>query len=256
MAWTCEKPMAYIVLADSDHEIDRRELVGPVVIGRALDCSLAVHDALLSRRHCSLERFANEWVVKDLASKNGTFVNNQLIQSHLLRDGDIVRFGKTRLFFRTGEFVPATDQQGVSKLLRPLDPREAMAATMSGFKYFEDDDTPLDQEVLDTFPRPQPKPVEPKSLTSPQMQVMLMDMASSAWEALDQDLPRRISGNPLPSPKIDGIPTLTTSQGLTMFNPDRKPSRIEQVRKQALRISLACAIGSTIVALWAVSWHL
>ncbi len=133
--------MAYIVLADSDHEIDRRELIGPVIIGRALDCSLAVHDALLSRKHCSLERFGNDWVLRDLRSKNGTFVNSQLIESHLLKDGDIVRIGKTRVFFRTSEFIAATDQQPVSKLLRPVDPREAMASSLSGFKYFEEDDT-------------------------------------------------------------------------------------------------------------------
>jgi len=245
--------MPYIVVADSTQEIDRRQLDGPVIIGRAPDCAVAIHDAQLSRHHCAIEPFGGGWVFRDLGSKNGSFINNELIRSQLLCEGDVVRIGKTRLIYRAGEFVSSTDHQSPSKLLRPVDPRDSLASTVTGFRYFEEDDSPLDPRVLESFPRPQPKPAEPRAMTTPQVQTMLLDIASSAWEAMDRELPRKLVD--LPSPKIAGFLTSITADGHTTFNPEPKPSR-DLIRKYTLKISLACAIGSTIVALWVVSWHL
>lgn len=246
--------MPYIVIADAVQEIDRRELDSPVIIGRAPDCSIAIHDAQLSRHHCAIEPFGGGWVLRDLGSKNGTFINNEFVRSQLLREGDVVRIGKTRIIYRTGELQSATELRAAGKLLRPLDPREAMASTVTGFRYFEDDDTPLDPKIVESFPKPQPKPVEPASLSTPQFQTMLLDIASSTWEALDSELPRRLSGT-LPSPKIGGFQTISTSNGNTTFRLEPSAPR-DTIRKYMLRISVACAIGSTIVALWVVSWHL
>src|SRR3954467_521337 len=150
--------MAFIIVADSkSEEIDRRELAGPLVIGRSPECDMPVRDILLSRKHCIIERIGDVWVVADLNSKNGTRVNGDPITRHVLADMDVVRIGRTRIAFRDGPFIPAPP--GVKRAKqRPADPLEAMAGTLSGFKLSDEEETEMDRRVLETFPRPKPRP--------------------------------------------------------------------------------------------------
>ena len=103
--------MPYIVLAEKDREIDRRELNGAIVIGRAQDCDLSVRDILLSRHHCAIEPFGSYWVIADLGSKNGTWLNGHRITRHVLAEGEVLRMGKTLLCFRSGAFIPAPPRE-------------------------------------------------------------------------------------------------------------------------------------------------
>jgi DNA-binding CsgD family transcriptional regulator len=61
-------------------------------------------DPTLSRLHAVLERYDAGWSVRDLDSRNGTFVNGQRIWSERpLRPGDELRVGATRLVYRSDE---------------------------------------------------------------------------------------------------------------------------------------------------------
>src|SRR5205809_3909307 len=122
--------MPYIVLAEKDKEIDRRELSGTVVLGRAPDCDLSVRDILLSRRHCAIEPFGSYWVIADLGSKNGTWLKGQRITRHVLADGEVLRMGKIQLCFRGGVFIPAPPGQVKPPGTRAADPKEALAGTV------------------------------------------------------------------------------------------------------------------------------
>ena len=58
-------------------------------------------DHTVSRVHAVLERVASSWCVRDLASRNGTFVNGERIWGERpLRSGDEIRVGGTRLIAR------------------------------------------------------------------------------------------------------------------------------------------------------------
>lgn len=60
-----------------------------------------VSDGKVSRLHAAIERFQAAWIIKDLASRNGTFVNGRRISGDSpLRPGDEIRIGSTLLRFR------------------------------------------------------------------------------------------------------------------------------------------------------------
>lgn len=71
------------------------------LVGRQGEINLR-HESV-SRRHALLERRGGDWILTDLGSRNGTFVNRASVQRHRLANGDVVRFGGVTLRFETGE---------------------------------------------------------------------------------------------------------------------------------------------------------
>jgi transcriptional regulator with GAF, ATPase, and Fis domain len=72
-------------------------------IGRQGGNTLQVLDPAASRRHCQIEPVEGGFVVRDLGSRQGTFVNGRPVHEHLLREGDRVAVGEMLLLFRTSE---------------------------------------------------------------------------------------------------------------------------------------------------------
>ncbi|MBL9085696.1 MAG: FHA domain-containing protein [Planctomycetia bacterium] len=71
------------------------------VVGRAPDVEIPVDDAGASRRHCRVRMEGQFWVLEDLGSRNGTFVNGKRAEGVVpLREGDVVRIGTVELIFR------------------------------------------------------------------------------------------------------------------------------------------------------------
>ncbi len=67
------------------------------VIGRAADCTLRAGSDAISRRHCAIIVERTRILVRDLGSRNGTFVNDQRIEEDAeLKSGDEVRVGPLR----------------------------------------------------------------------------------------------------------------------------------------------------------------
>lgn len=73
-------------------------------IGRLSGCELALTwDTEVSRAHALLEQAGGAWTVEDRGSSNGTLVNAARINGpHVLRDGDVLRIGRTQLIFHAG----------------------------------------------------------------------------------------------------------------------------------------------------------
>src|SRR2546421_5758808 len=82
-------------------------------------------DPTVSRMHAVLERFAGGWCVRDLAARNGTFVNGQrLLGDCRLRSGDEIRLGATRLVFRAEGLDPDETETQAAESAPALTPRE------------------------------------------------------------------------------------------------------------------------------------
>ena len=65
----------------------------PIIIGRNPEADLVINDHRASRIHCGLRYLDGAFHIKDLKSKNGTFVNNQRIEYAELKPGDRIQIG-------------------------------------------------------------------------------------------------------------------------------------------------------------------
>ena len=75
----------------------------PLVIGRETAAHLCIADSSVSRRHSKIEKQDDGFVITDLESLNGTFVNDVPVRSRLLEHGDRVRIGDSQFLFLTHE---------------------------------------------------------------------------------------------------------------------------------------------------------
>jgi pSer/pThr/pTyr-binding forkhead associated (FHA) protein len=69
------------------------------VIGRSLEnCEIALNDSFLSSQHARLELQGDAWVLEDLKSTNGTFINDiEVRNATLVEEGDIIRVGRVEM---------------------------------------------------------------------------------------------------------------------------------------------------------------
>lgn len=70
------------------------------MLGRGTSCAVFINDPQASREHAEIVSEGDVFVVTDLASANGTFVNGEAIIQHVLRSGDEIRIGAQVLTFR------------------------------------------------------------------------------------------------------------------------------------------------------------
>ncbi len=70
-----------------------------LIIGRDETCDLSLQDKGASRQHAEIFRIGDMCFVRDLDSKNGTFVNDNRITEEMLRDGDRIQIGGTIIIF-------------------------------------------------------------------------------------------------------------------------------------------------------------
>lgn len=85
-------PSAAPLLLALDRAQDERLLVG-----RHWACDIVLEDPTVSRRHAQLTLRDGAWTIRDLASKNGTFINGASVVRASLRSGDLVAFGRQRI---------------------------------------------------------------------------------------------------------------------------------------------------------------
>jgi serine/threonine protein kinase len=68
-------------------------LSGEVMVGRDRTCSIVLTHPAVSRKHARITLSGTQWLLEDLKSANGTYVNNARVERVQLKPGDVVRFG-------------------------------------------------------------------------------------------------------------------------------------------------------------------
>jgi hypothetical protein len=94
--------------AGSSYYLDKKK----TRIGRSEENDLTLPDPRASRFHAEIEREAEGYVLRDLASTNGTLLGGRRIRERLLEDGDTITMGGTEMRFRLGERAESAQPPG------------------------------------------------------------------------------------------------------------------------------------------------
>ncbi len=70
-------------------------------VGTDADCHVVLIDPYMSGKHAEINVEAGIWVLKDLGSTNGTFVNDKRIDKRELVDNDFIKFGNSLVKFKS-----------------------------------------------------------------------------------------------------------------------------------------------------------
>ena len=90
-----------------------------LTIGRRKNNDVIIENLAVSGHHAKIDSVADGFVLVDLQSKNGSFVNEQLINSHWLKNEDVISIGKHSLvfFYSEDEVMPDDDSDEMEKTM-------------------------------------------------------------------------------------------------------------------------------------------
>jgi FHA domain len=71
------------------------------IIGTTPDCQICLHDKFMSSKHAEIKAEGGVWILKDLGSTNGTYVNDKRVEKHELVDNDFIKFGGSLFKFKS-----------------------------------------------------------------------------------------------------------------------------------------------------------
>ncbi|WP_271411473.1 FHA domain-containing protein [Pseudomonas sp. Q1-7] len=122
----------FLQVIKGEHEGQKYHVTGSMTFGRSVKCELCFSDQELSRRHGEFFLKDDVLEIKDLASANGVFVNQQRVSAAVLQPGDQVRMGSVTLLV-IGPRVAApqaVDEDAtlfmpLARLPKPVAPRPA-----------------------------------------------------------------------------------------------------------------------------------
>src|SRR5437588_8679209 len=107
--------MPRLILQFEDRVLKECSIGLMVTIGRLPDNDVVIDNPAVSSHHACVFRDGEDWVIEDLDSKNGTFVNGKRASRQVLHHSDVLLIGKhTLLFDQHAAGAPATEEKGPS----------------------------------------------------------------------------------------------------------------------------------------------
>ncbi len=113
------RPKGYLVhIYPTGPNMGNRYSLGdrPVMLGRESDCDIVINDESVSRRHASITPGPEGYVIADLRSTNGTFINDHPVSQCLLKDGDYVHIGGVMYRFLASTNIEAAYHEEIYRL--------------------------------------------------------------------------------------------------------------------------------------------
>lgn len=122
-------------------------------IGRRQDCDFCLPLSMVSRRHCEISVSKDQVWVRDLGSRNGTFINGQRIDETRAKAGDILQVGPVSFVLQV-DGVPS-DFSSYRDKLRQMPDQTAVsngAETLTNAKPFASDGSDSLADKIQTHP--------------------------------------------------------------------------------------------------------
>lgn len=85
-----------------------------LTFGRSPEADVCIPDTKVSRIHAEIKPWDGDYVIKDLKSRNGTFVNGIRVEVAMLKSGDVIRVGPTE--FQVGR----EPEKGTGTIIREV----------------------------------------------------------------------------------------------------------------------------------------
>ena len=92
-----------------------------IVLGRSPGCTSQLSNRYVSRKHASLVWSDDRWILHDLKSRSGTYLNTIRMESDeevQLHDGDLIQIGPWKFLVRLGEQEEELDQEMIQEIDR------------------------------------------------------------------------------------------------------------------------------------------
>jgi two-component system cell cycle response regulator len=87
-----------------------------IVIGRSSKADIQIDQESVSRNHCKLINTGKSIMLRDLGSTNGTYVNDELVDEYVLRDGDLIKIGRCIFKFLSGNNIENAYHEEIYRL--------------------------------------------------------------------------------------------------------------------------------------------
>lgn len=87
-----------------------------MIIGRSSKADVQIDQEAVSRNHCKIINTGNAVLLRDMGSTNGTYVNDEMIDEYVLRDGDFIKVGRCIFKFLSGSNIENAYHEEIYRL--------------------------------------------------------------------------------------------------------------------------------------------
>jgi two-component system, cell cycle response regulator len=87
-----------------------------IVVGRSSKADIQIDQESVSRNHCKLINTGKSIMLRDLGSTNGTYINDELVDEYVLRDGDLIKIGRCIFKFLSGDNIENAYHEEIYRL--------------------------------------------------------------------------------------------------------------------------------------------
>jgi len=87
-----------------------------LIIGRSSKADIQIDQESVSRNHCKIINTGKTIMLRDLGSTNGTYINDELIDEYVLRDGDFIKIGRCIFKFLSGSNIENAYHEEIYRL--------------------------------------------------------------------------------------------------------------------------------------------
>lgn len=166
--------------------------MGELVIGRDPSCDFPINEFVISRKHAKISKRWGGIVIRDLESKNGSFINNRRIVEEFLHDGDRIAFGTIVLMFRNPQEI------NLAQLSDKVPPKRTPAQ-------IKPHEIPIPEAEEGS-----PEEAPPEEEEVPEIEEQPQEEASplEAWEEIEESV-SRAAPYPLHTPKTPLLKRMT-----------------------------------------------